>query len=320
MVAKIITYFLILCANNYKLMKTKIAGSVFIILMAITSSCYTYVLFEKPTPPEIIPEKQVNKIAFINAYDYTIPDTASRSENNIYQAGVSGVINGLKKSFASDDNIQFIITDTLKKGKSPAALPDSLNPDSVRNVCRITNSDMLLVLEAFNMNMDWEQEVEEDEDGSRSRTNNYYLNMSAGLSLYSESGDVIDRSMDQCRSLHESRAALIGIAVFVPSIYKAEKQVEPLAEFVAENYVNKFYPGTTSVSRKIYYAKNMMEADKYLMGHDWSSAIELLKPFAESPDPKIARKAANNFSIAYEAMGNDRAAEFWLNKSKEGIK
>jgi hypothetical protein len=170
------------------------------------------------------------------------------------------------------------------------------------------------------MNMDWEQEVEEDEDGSKSRTNNYYLYMSAGLSLYSESGDVIDRSMEPCRSLYESRPALIGLFAFTPSIYKAEKLVGHLAEFVAENYVNKFYPGTESVSRKIFYANNMIEADKYLINHDWESAIELLKPLAASADPKIARKAANNLSVAYEAIGNDRAAEFWFNKSQEGVK
>jgi hypothetical protein len=302
-------------------MKTNITISiVLIILIFFSSSCYTYVAFEKPTPPEIIPEKRVNNIAFINTYDYTIPDSSSGKENNVYQAGITKVINGLKKSLASDENINFIVIDTLVRGKALTVLPDSLNPDSVKNICRRYNSTMLLVLEAFNMSMDWEQDVEEDEDGSRSRTNNYYLYMSAGLSLYSESGDVIDRSIEPCRSLYESRAALIGIAVFVPSIYKAEKQIGQLAEFVAENYVNKFYPGTATVSRKIFYAKNMIGADKYLMEHEWEKAIDLLKPLAASPDPKIARKAANNLSVAYEAIGNDNAAEFWFNKSQEGAK
>jgi len=56
------------------------------------------------------------------------------------------------------------------------------------------------------------------------------------------------------------------------------------------------------------------------MEHSWESAIELLKPVAASPDPKIARKAANNLSVAYEAIGNESAAEFWFNKSQEGVK
>lgn len=301
-----------------KFFKNTLAASVFIIvLLFLASSCYTYVFFEKPTPPDIIPEKQVNNIAFINVYDYTIPDSASSNENNVYQTGVTEVINGLRKSFATDEHINFKVIDTLIRGKAPTVLPDSLNPDSVKNICKLNNSSILLVLEAFKIYMDWEQEVEEDEDGSRSRTNNYYLYMSAGLSLYSESGDVIDRSMEPCRSLYESRAALIGLAVFVPSIYKAEKQIGPLADFVAENYVNKFYPGTETVNRKIFYAKNMLAADNYLMEHEWDKAIELLMPLTTSSDPKIARKAANNLSVAYEAIGNEPAAEFWYNKSIE---
>ena len=295
-------------------------SSVLIILTFLASSCYTYVFFEKPTPPEIIPDKSINNIAFINDYDYTITDSTSGKENKVYRAGITEVINGLKKSLASDEHFNFNIADTLIKGKALSVLPDSLNPDSVRNICKRYNSSMLLVLDAFNMNIDWEQEVTEDEDGDRSRTNNYYLYMSAGLSLYSETGDVIDRSMEPCRSLYESRAALIGLAVFVPSIYKAEKQIRDLALFVAENWVKKFYPGTATVNRKIYYAKGMSEADKCLMNHDWEKAIDLLKPFTTSTDPKIAGRAANNLSVAYEAIGNDRAAEFWSDKTQEGIK
>jgi hypothetical protein len=74
------------------------------------------------------------------------------------------------------------------------------------------------------------------------------------------------------------------------------------------------------VNRKIYVGKGLLEADNYCMEQDWDKAIELLRPLAESPDPKISRKAANNLSVAYEAVGNEKAAEFWFNKSMEGGK
>jgi hypothetical protein len=41
----------------------------------------------------------------------------------------------------------------------------------------------------------------------------------------------------------------------------------------------------------------------------------LLKPLAASPDPKISSKAAYNLSVAYEAVGNDKASEFWFQKA-----
>jgi hypothetical protein len=305
---------------NLRGMKTNIKVlAVLILLGLLTSSCYTYVLFEKPAPPEIIPDKSLNSIAFINSYDYTIPDSISRGDNNVFQAGVTEVINGLKTSFTSNDQINFNIIDTLVRGNAFTKLPDSLSVDSVKNICTMNNSSMLLVLEAFNMDMDWEQEVEEDEDG-KSRTNIYYLYMWTGLSLYSESGDVIDRTIESCRVQYTSRPALIPIIGIPPSINKAEKEIRKLAQFAAENYVNKFYPGTTTISRKIYITKNLLDADNYCMEHNWDKAIELLKPLAASSDPKIARKAANNLSVAYEAVGNEQAAEYWFNKSNEGVK
>jgi len=33
-----------------------------------------------------------NSIVFINTFDYTIPDSASKNENNVYRAGITEVI------------------------------------------------------------------------------------------------------------------------------------------------------------------------------------------------------------------------------------
>lgn len=174
---------------------------------------------------------------------------------------------------------------------------------------------MLLVLEAFSIGTNSETEVEEDEDGSTSRTANYYLIVTAGLSLYSNSGDLVNRSTVGRSELYKSRWALGGIALFDPSIYKAEKDIRYLAKFVAEDYINKFYPATETVQGKIYTGKELKEAADYCKDQHWDEAIELLKPLAVSPDPKISSKAAYNLSVAYEAIGNDRASELWLQKS-----
>jgi hypothetical protein len=302
-------------------MKTIITNSsVLIIVILLLTSCFTSVSFNKPAPPEIMLEEPKNNIAFINAFDYTIPDEASKSENNVYRTGVTEVIDGLKTSFAYNEQIDFNVIDTLAGEKAPVRLSDTLSADSVKNICKTNNSSMLLVLEAFDMNIDFETLVEEYEDGSKSRTNNYYLVISAGLSLYSSSGDLIDRSMDALSSLYTSRPALSGIITFTPSLYKAEEEIGHLAKIVGEEYVKKFYPGTELVNRKIYVGKGLLEADNYCMEQNWDKAIELLRPLAESPDPKISRKAANNLSVAYEAVGNEKAAEYWFNKSMEGGK
>src|SRR4030043_2049038 len=80
---------------------------VFGIILIIATSCFTSVSFNKPAPPEIMLEEPKNNIAFINAFDYTIPDEASKSENNVYRTGVTEVIDGLKTSFAYNEQIYF---------------------------------------------------------------------------------------------------------------------------------------------------------------------------------------------------------------------
>jgi hypothetical protein len=64
----------------------------------------------------------------------------------------------------------------------------------------------------------------------------------------------------------------------------------------------------------------LLVLEVFNMDMDWEKAIELLKPLAESPEPILARKAANNLSVAYEALGHEQAAEYWFNKSGEGGK
>lgn len=301
-------------------MKTIIRiSAVLVTLTLFVSSCFTYVAFEKSVPPEIILGNPKNTIAFINAYDYTIPDSVTKNENNVYRAGITEVIDGLKTFFTNNEEFDFNIIDTLVEGKALARFSDTLNADSVKNICRINNSSMLLGLEAFNITIDSEMEVEESEDGSVSRTSNFYLIVTAGLSLYSNSGDLIDRSWIGRTELYKSRWALTGISIFTPSIYKAEKDIRYLASFLGEDYGNKFYPGKETANRKIYVGKAFQDADKYCMEQNWDKAIELLKPLAESHDPKISKKAANNLSVAYEAIGNEKASEYWFNKSGEVI-
>lgn len=295
-------------------MKILIRTFTLLIIVLFNTSCYTYVSFVKSSPPEIILEEPKNSIAFINSFDYTIPDENPKNEDDVYQAGVTEVIEGLKTLFAENDQIDFHIIDTLARGRAQNGFSDTLSAYWIKDICKTNNSSMLIVLEAFSIGIDSEIEIEESEDGN-SRTANYYLNESAGLSLYSNSGDLIDRSTVGRSLLYKSRWALGGIAIFDPSIYKAEEDIRYLAKFVAEDYINKFYPATETVQGKIYTGKELKEAADYCKEQNWDEAIELLKPLAVSPDPKISGKAAYNLSVAYEAIGNMKVSEYWLQKS-----
>ena len=81
------------CIINLLEMKTIITNSsVLIIVILLLTSCFTSVSFNKLTPPEIMLDNPKNSIVFINTFDYTIPDSASKNENNVYRAGITEVI------------------------------------------------------------------------------------------------------------------------------------------------------------------------------------------------------------------------------------
>lgn len=294
--------------------KTITISCVLACLISLSTSCYTYVSFQKSYPPEITLDQQKNSIAFINTFNYTIPDEDPKNEDDVYQAGVTEVINGLKKSFAGNDQIDFLVVDTLMQEESLYTFSDTLNAETVQNICRENNASMLLVLDYLNIGI--ESETEENEEGSFFRTTaNYYLNVTTGLSLYSGSGNLINRSSVGRYELYKSRGAIAGFAIFDPSIYKAEKDIRYLAGFLGNDYLEKFYPKNTNVNRKIYSGSGLTEVVRYCRINEWDKAIELLKPLAASPDPELAGKAAYNLSVAYEAIGDDKTSEFWLQKS-----
>jgi len=93
-------------------------SSVLVCINLLNTSCYTYVSFVKSYPPEIILDEPKTSIGFINSFDYTIPDEDPKNENDVYQSGITEVIEGLKTMFAKNEQIDFLIIDTLARGKA----------------------------------------------------------------------------------------------------------------------------------------------------------------------------------------------------------
>jgi len=84
-------------------------------LIMFLSSCTRIIYIGKRVEPEIILEKKHNDIVFINLFDYTLPENVKQKASVGYQAGVTGLVEGLS-SFSSDSSFSFLIGDTLRRG------------------------------------------------------------------------------------------------------------------------------------------------------------------------------------------------------------
>lgn len=269
-------------------------------VLLFLSSCSTIIYVGKQYEPEIIPEKDSGNIVFVNLFDYTLPLYVKEKNELTYFAAVKKFGEGLLTS-SKEKSYSFIIGDTLKKGIEAGQLTALLPVDSVTVICTRHNADMLLALDSLNIFFDWET-IPGEEKGDL-KTKNFYLFTRYYMSLYSFSGDLINRCQINNSSLYSSRPALSGILTIQPALAnsKAVKHVESLAFDAGQDYIDKFYPKTVNEPRKVYYSKPLKEADKHIFAGDWVKAIELLEPLANSADKTLAKKAGHNLSVAKEA-------------------
>ena len=289
---------------------------VFLVLVLLCASCGTLISYPVSTPPKIKTDAQhINRIAFVNRYDYAKLNLVNDKEKEVYISGARNVINGLENAFQSDKHFNFILIDTLITGAAPESFPAPLNAEIIHSLCEQKGADMLLALESFHPFFSTETVTEEYEDGSRSTTNYVDLVVEAGLSLYDPSGEVIDRLRVSESTHYQTRPALSRFVVIGPAMGKAGEEVNNLATLIGPKYLRSFYPGSMMVTNMIYTGKDFSEVTPRMRNHDWPGAVDLLLPLAGSRDPKVAKRAAHNLAIAYEAMGNYAASDQWKQKA-----
>lgn len=269
------------------------------VIMGSLFSCTRYLYVSKTYDPEIIPSKKPGRIAFVNIFDYTSPAYVKEKNEISYHAGVIKLSEGLSSSFSKDESFIFIPGDTLKKDILTGQLTAFMAKDTVLAICERYNSDMLLTLDSLNIFFDWTFTVNSDGE-YKEKEKQFYLHTKFYLSLYSATGDLINRSMIEKSTFYESREAILLIVTFKPSIAKAIETIKPLSFEAGEAYVSKFYPRTVQESREIYGGKVFKESNLYIDLRNWDKATELLDQLARLPDKDIARKARHNLSVVKE--------------------
>jgi hypothetical protein len=271
------------------------------ILVAVSlSSCYTMISITKTVEPEIVPEKKYNRIAFINRFDYTLPEHVMEKHEGVYHAGVKKFIEGLA-TFSDNLAFRFVVADTLEKGIG-GALTAFLPIDTINAICTRHNADLLLSLDTMHIYIDWETIADEDASAGSLKTHEYYLNSIFYTSLYSLNGKLVNRSETGERIQYKSRPALIGAIAIEPSIAKAGIASEKNAFAAGKDYVAKFHPQSRQEIKKIYVGKVFKESNSCMYNNDWFKAGELLHELSNSPDPKIAKKARQNLDVVIETL------------------
>jgi hypothetical protein len=264
------------------------------------SSCTKFVYIGKKIDPEINTGKGDHDIVFVNLFDFTSPENVRKKDETAYHDGVMSLLEGLSQ-FSSDSTFIFSVGDTLKKGIGKGLLTTLLPEDSIRVICRRSKSNLLLALDSVSIFFEWEINVNNNDKGILSETWDFYLNTRFFLSLYSVTGELINRSELDQSSFYGSSPVDPGIITVKPSLGRARDDIITLAFQAGQDYIDKFYPKITKETRQLYTGKQFRESNRYIFSKDWTKAAELLEVLTKNQDPEIADKAKHNLDIVKEA-------------------
>jgi Family of unknown function (DUF6340) len=267
-------------------------------LIMVLSSCTKIVYIGKRIDPEIILEKEHHNIVFVNLFNYTIPANVNRKDRISYHSGVMNLLDGLS-SFSSDSSFSFVVGDTLKKSVRPGDLTTLLPQDTITNICNRFNSNLLLTLDSASIFFERDTIVN-SYYGVRYRTIDFKLNTRFYLSLYSDEGDLIDRSEVEQASIFVPRSSNSGY-ILVPSISRASEEIGYLAFQAGQDYTVKFFPQIIHETKQLYTGTVFKESNNYIFARNWNKATELLEQLLKNNDPLVADKARHNLEVVKEA-------------------
>ncbi|HUW91728.1 MAG TPA: DUF6340 family protein [Bacteroidales bacterium] len=287
-------------------MKKTIPVFLTLMILLLFISCSTIIQTQKTYSPEIFLPADTNRIVFVNFFDYTVPSYIKDKQEVTYRMSVKGFWKGLEAGFMPDPSVHFMVGDTLSRRKTVMSMQDSTFRDTIVDVCRRFNANLLIALDSINIWIDEEQVIDED----NSTTSEYYLNSYNYVTLYSSEGEAIDRSTAKRSKFYKSRPAFfLGLLTFPPSLAKAAADVAGLSEGAGRDYAGKFYPFSENVNVNLFTGKVFNETNKLIRSGNYVEAIEPLRQLTASTDKKIAKKAAHNLSVVYDIMENRRTTE-----------
>ena len=262
-----------------------------LLLVTILSSCTKIIYISRKTDPEIKLENAHHDIVFVNLFNYTLPVNVNKKDRFSYHAGVMNLLDGLS-SFSSDSSFNFFVGDTLKKSVEAGDLTTLLSVDTIIDICNRFNANLLLSLDSASIFFERDT-VKNHSYGVEYLTFNFKLNTRFFLSLYSDSGDLIDRSEVDESAFFIPRSAMSGSIIQVPYISKAFQS--------GQEYVGKFYPVIINDTKQLFTGKLFKESNDYIFARNWDKAIELLEQLVKNQDSSIAEKARYNLQVVKEA-------------------
>lgn len=294
-------------------MKRILKPSSFAVLIALVSSCTTPIQLQRTYPPERVLPAELRQFAFVNFYDYRVPDFIKNKNEVAYAAAVSGYAAGLGELILKDPKAGFVIGDTLKSGFTVMSMQLQEFTDTVRSVCRELGADVLIALDSINLWIDWDISLEEDDEGGTMLAKSFYLFSNTYITLYTSEGEVIDRCAGEKNAYVKTKYTIFGL-IGGPTLANRQGLVKTLSVESAKDCLGNFYPFTETYTEQLYTKGPLKTINKTIIGGAPEETVGPLQDLTKSTDPSMATKAAHNLDIVNRILEERKVSdEVWNN-------
>ncbi|WP_156176242.1 DUF6340 family protein [Hymenobacter terrenus] len=243
------------------------------------------------------------------------------------RAGADECVNVVGQALANN-SFRFKVTQAQLQlmGRSREFFLPPLEPRYIKSLCRQTNVDGLVVLEAFDSDMGLTrtngERTYKDREGKEHKVPTVHVDMImkvvTGFRTYSAAQGFI---VDQAKQ--EDHLAFVGEG---DTYQEALRHLPPpadcirrVAQLAGDKYARRIAPSYVNLQRTYFTSakKNelMRQASVRAGAADWQGAATIWQQAAKNLNPKIAGRAFFNLAVASEVRGNLPEAIEWAKKS-----
>lgn len=279
-------------------------------MLVLLSACSSvkYVSVPVDYNPKLAFKPDTTDILLINRFDFSKTKISSKRKLDVIKAGALASIKYAQKQFAALPHVHTInLADSLDM---------KVSADSISALAAKYHADYVLALTYFNADISL--------DGVQSSTAYYNTNLEVNYILF-ESNGIYSKKLTGLTTESQSSTPYLGLiaSMFIhPTVGGNQGSIVTAAENATQTAIQDYLPSTITHSRPLYNDAPLQPAVKEILAGRFDKAYELLKPFLDGKDARLASKAAYNLAVVYEEQGDlDIAmdmAQLSIDKSQNG--
>ncbi|MDO1450031.1 DUF6340 family protein [Rhodocytophaga aerolata] len=305
----------------------------YLLPVVFLSSCMTSTYLKVMRPAQVTIAPHIKKVAIVNR---TIPENKVANVVEGFLTGefpgqdkqnIQAAMGGLQENLRNSPRYEMIVTNEELKGSgSGGSFPVPLQWTLVNELSLKYQADAILAIETYDSDFivtkGSKNTKKVTEKGDTILVPEYYAEgvatVKIGYRLYDAKQKTIT---DQYHLNRNNRWYAKGNSIqdAVVQLIDSKAAIQKVSHMTGLAYGARISPTWYTVERE-FYKKSKKDANfgigsRRARVNDWEGAADYWLKATQSPNAKVAGKAAFNLALAYEVLGDLENAKTWVNRS-----